>query len=70
MKKVILRLEPGTDPALASEALNELSGVMHADVQGDQAEVYCGRRMSSESLLNALKNHGCAASEVSCFADL
>ncbi|HJD22557.1 MAG TPA: hypothetical protein H9694_00245 [Firmicutes bacterium] len=69
MKKVILRLESGTNPALAFEALNELSGVIHTDIQGGQAEVLCGRRMSSATLLNALKNHGCAASEISCSID-
>lgn len=64
MKKVILRLNGGGDPRQAGRALGELSGVMAADVQGDTLIVHCGQRMTSQSLLNALKIRGCSASEV------
>lgn len=71
MRRTVLAVHTPTDEdkQLVVEKLNSISGVMSADMIGDEAIVHCGNDLDDEDLVDAVYHcRGCSA-EVICDDD-
>lgn len=71
MKRTILAvtLPSEEDKKRVTESLASLSGVMSADIIGDEAIVHCGEELDDEALVEAVYRCGGCKAQIICDDD-